>query len=479
MRWSWRLPLLAALGLTLALASCATEPSATGGAGASPPPAAAPAPPAAPANRAAAPPPAAPPTAPGPGPAPHLALLLPLTGRQAGAAAAIRDGFLTAYYVSPSADRPRVRLYDTGATSVADVVDGAVRAGAQFIVGPLTKEEVTAAAQLPAPRPAILALNFLPAGAEPPPRFYQFALSPEAEARDVARRILAEGHHRGVALAPDNEWGARVLAAFQEELSAGGGTLLASSRFDPLATSYAPAIGDVLRVDESTARYRRIESIVGGKLRFQPRRRGDIEFIFAPSSAPVARLLTPQLRYFFAGNVPTYATSEAFEPNPTADEDLEGLEFPDMPWLLGSGLADSVRLAASSAWPVGGPSRNRLFAFGFDAYRLMMALRRATSATVPASGAQPASGGLPMAVSSLSVEGLTGQLTLDPSGHVHRELEWAQMHDGQPRVLAPPRAPSEPAPPAQAPPTQPPPTQAPPAQSPPAQAPPAQAPPAQ
>ncbi len=423
--------LLVIASLVLVLTSCVTGPPEVAGTTAAQP--------AAPHPKTAAPGahpngsaqvPARPPIP--PGAAPHVALLLPLSGRQAGAAATIRDGFLTAYYVSPSAERPRIRLYDTGSSSVAEAVDSAVRAGAQFIVGPLTREEVAAAARLPAPRPPTLALNFLPAGAESPSGFYQFALSPEDEAREVAQRILADGHRRGVALAPDGEWGSRVLDAFRETLTAGGGTLLAAARFDPLATSYQPAISDVLRIDESTARYKRVAAIVGGKLQFQPRRRGDIDFIFAPSSAATARLLTPQLKYFFAGRLPTYATSEAYEPNPTADEDLEGLEFPDMPWMLGSGLADSVRLAASAAWPAGGPPRDRLFAFGFDAYRLMMALRTARA------GAQPAP------AHSIALEGLTGELTLEPSGRVHRVLEWAQMHDGEPRALPPPQPAREP-----------------------------------
>jgi len=35
--------------------------------------------------------------------------------------------------------------------------------------------------------------------------------------------------------------------------------------------------------------------------------------------------------------------------------------FPDMPWMLGSELADSVHDAARVAWPSDGPNRNRLF----------------------------------------------------------------------------------------------------------------------
>ncbi len=74
----------------------------------------------------------------------------------------------------------------------------------------------------------------------------------------------------------------------------------------------------------------------------------------------------------------------------------------------------------------GGPRRNRLFAFGFDAYRLSAALR-----------AQGLSG-------NVNVEGLTGRLTIDADRRVKRELEWAQLHNGVTRpvpvaaVTAPP-----------------------------------------
>jgi outer membrane PBP1 activator LpoA protein len=43
-------------------------------------------------------------------PAPHLALMLPLSGRTSAPAAQIRDGFMTAYYQVPAATRPRLRI---------------------------------------------------------------------------------------------------------------------------------------------------------------------------------------------------------------------------------------------------------------------------------------------------------------------------------------------------------------------------------
>jgi hypothetical protein len=361
---------------------------------------------------------------------PHIALLLPITGRQAAAAINVRDGFMTAYYQSAAARRPRVHVYDTGeGGGVAEAVTRATQEGAEFIVGPLTREEVTAAAELAGPRPPILALNFLPSERPAPTMFYEYALSPEDEARLAARRILEDGHRRGIAIVPSGDWGTRVLTAFKQELETGGGGLFATATIDASLTDYGDAVTQILRISDSRARHKRLESILGTKLQFEPRRRGDLEFIFAPAQADTERLLRPQLRFHYAGDVPTYATSDAFDPDPRANQDLEGLMFPDMPWMLGSDLAEAVRAAAREAWPNGGPSRGRLFAFGFDAYRLAIALR---------------GGGVS---NSVKVEGLTGHLTLDAERRVHRELNWAQVHNGEIRVLPPPAPTAQASPP--------------------------------
>jgi outer membrane PBP1 activator LpoA protein len=69
-------------------------------------------------------------------------------------------------------------------------------------------------------RPPLLALNFLPTDRPAPERFYQFALSPEDDARAVARYIGASGRRHGVVIVPEGDWGTRVAAAFDEELRA-------------------------------------------------------------------------------------------------------------------------------------------------------------------------------------------------------------------------------------------------------------------
>lgn len=344
----------------------------------------------------------------------HIALLLPISGPEGAPAQSVRDGFLTAYYQTPLQERPVVRVYDTGAgQSIGDLMGAATEAGADLIVGPLTRQAVAAAAADHAQRPAMLALNFLPDGQQAPPLFFQFALSPTEEAKLVARRVLSDGHQLGIAIAPSGELGSRVLAAFTQQLQSGGGTVLASTMIDPAEADYSDALKEVLGIDQSQARLDRLESILGTRLKFVPRRRQDIQYIFSPAPAGIERLLQPQLRFFYAGGLPTYATSDAFDPDPRANQDLDGLMFPTIPWLLGSPLAEAVQSAASQAWPAGGPERGRLFAFGFDAYRIAEALRQNTTP------------------SSLDISGLTGQLTLDPDGRIHRQLIWAQFHGGE------------------------------------------------
>ena len=359
---------------------------------------------------------------------PHIALLLPLSGRNGATGAIVRDGFMTALYQVPVSQRPRVRVYDTGEISAAEAITRARQEGAEFIVGPLMKDEVVAAADLGDAKPPMLALNFMPSDRPAPAGFYQFALSPEDEARQIARHVIADHHLRGVALVPEGDWGTRVLSAFRQEFEAGGGVLLDEVSLDSTRNDWGPEITQVLRLSDSTARYKRLESVLGTKLTFEQRRRADIDFIFAPSPFNTARLLRPQLRFHYAGDLATYSTSDAYEIDSTSNQDMEGLIFPDMPWMLGSDLAESVRSAAREAWPTGGPRRNRLYAFGFDAYRLTTAIRGAGN-----NGA------------AVNVDGLTGRLTLDSERRVQRELAWAQLHNGTPRPPPPPVALAAPA----------------------------------
>jgi outer membrane PBP1 activator LpoA protein len=351
----------------------------------------------------------------------RIALLLPLSGPAAGQAATVRDGFLSAFYQLPAATRPELQMYDTGAVTAADAVAQARAAGSGFIVGPLTREDVAAVAGLGSESVPLLALNFLPADRPAPGGLYQFALSPEDEAQQVARRMLADGHRRGVALVPRGDWGNRVIEAFTRELTAGGGSLISQTLYDPAEHDYSYELEPLLRIDDSEARHSRLQSVLGAKLNFEPRHRGDIEFVFlVPESATNARLIEPQLKFFYAGDIPSYSLSNAYEPESTdANRDIDSLMYPDMPWMISDDASlDTLRASIEQAWGNSVAWRSRLFAFGYDACQLMLAM----------------SGGH-QKLGDVQVAGLSGQLHFDAKGRVQRDLIWVQIRDGDPRRL--------------------------------------------
>lgn len=352
----------------------------------------------------------------------RVALLLPLSGPASAQASTVRDGFLSAYYLLPVATRPELRLYDTAALPGPDAIAQAHAAGSSFIVGPLTREDVAAVAGTGAQPVPVLALNFLPSDRSAPSGMYQFALSPEEEARVVARRLLADGHHRGIALIPRGDWGNRVSDAFTHELTAGGGSLISVATYDPAGHDYGYELQSILRIDDSNARHQHLQNVLGGKLNFEPRRRADIEFVFiAAASATSARLIVPQLKYFYAGDIPSYSLSNAYEPDSTAsNQDIDGLMYPDMPWMVsGDGSIDDIRNNIAQSWEDRAAWRSRLFAFGYDACQLMLAMS--------AKGHNPA---------DAQVAGLTGTLHFDPDRRVLRDLIWVQIHNGEPHRLA-------------------------------------------
>lgn len=349
----------------------------------------------------------------------QIALLLPLSGRQQAAGMAVRDGFLSAYYQQDLAQRPRLRIYDVAGQDVPSSYQRALEDGAQFVVGPLTKDDVSAAADVADGRVTVLALNFLAEGRESPREFYQFALSPEDEARLVARRVITDARPRGVALVPGGEWGSRVLNAFAEELGVLGGELIARGTYDPAQSDYGSVIQMLLRLSDSRERHNRLAAALGVKLEFEPRRRGDVDFIFIAGQPAQGRLIRPQLRFHYAGDIPTYSTSDAFEPDEVANVDLDGVMFPDMPWMISNDpVSESLRESVRSAWPARASRRGRLYAFGFDAYRLIPTLR-----------SRPAG-------QRSSISGMTGRLSIDADGRVRRDLDWAEIREGRPRSIA-------------------------------------------
>ncbi len=346
----------------------------------------------------------------------QVALLLPLSGRSAGVGRAIQNGFLGAYFATAGAldDRQSVRIYDVNSEGGASAAyQNAVADGAEFVVGPLLKKNVTELANdilVPVP---VLTLNYLPDDTLAPPGLYQFALAPEDEAASAAVRALGDGHTRAVALVPNNDWGRRVLRSFATEFEGLGGTLLDYRSYAPDKQDFSNEIENLMGLTGSVQRYQRMRANIGGSLQFDPRRRQDAEFIFLAAAAGPGRLLKSQLKFHYSGDIPAYSTSSVNSLDGRSNSDLNGIMFADTPWLIDpQPWIRYLPSTFSEYWPEE-RRLGRLHAMGYDAYNLIASLYTNRSND------------------AIELDGATGRLFLDQQGRIHRRLAWAQFQRGQ------------------------------------------------
>ncbi len=351
----------------------------------------------------------------------QIALLLPLSGSYAGPARALRNGFLLARYAHGDADhQPDIRIYDVGEQpdDIVTTYKKAVDEGAEFVVGPLSKEAVQQLMTGDTATVPTLALNYGQQD-KPTPGFYQFGLSPEDEARQVAERAWLDGHNQAIAIIPDGDWGQRVLDAFERHWSGLGGLTVEAQSYNPRSSDFSAALRTLLNLDRSRARRDALAKILGQSLEFKPRRRRDADFVFMAAFPQQARLIRPQLEFHYAGDLPVYATSHTYSgtPDQRADHDLDGVMFCDMPWIL-SDDPKTARLKATvrRLWPEQAQQFIRFYALGYDAYNIIPQLDQLKRFPYD------------------EYNGETGVLTVDQDNKVHRRLLWARFVNGAPKL---------------------------------------------
>ena len=342
----------------------------------------------------------------------RVALLLPLSGKQQAAGFAVRDGYVAASLAHGT--YAEVRMYDTAAAGPAAAYRQAIADGAGLVVGPLTREDVAALVAEQSLAVPTLALNGWSGAGAPPAYLYQYSLDPEQEARAAARRIASDGLSRGVAVFPRGAWGDRIESAFTDELATSGVALLATARYEPGSRDYSVALRQALgRYGGAGERGAAAKRDAAAESRDGP------QFVFLAATAATARALIPQLRFQMTYTVPVYATSDAWDPGVRSVPDLDGLTYPEFPWVLqgGQGAPELWELLGRQ-WSARARGRVRLYAFGHDA---------ATLAADITSGR-----------AALSVDGLTGALALGGDGHVTRTLDWARIVGGRPQPAGAP-----------------------------------------
>lgn len=353
----------------------------------------------------------------------NIALLLPMSGRYTKIAEVIHAGIQSARELHTEQQySPDISLYDTG-DNPHDILyhyQRAVDDGADFVIGPLKKQAVEILAQqaeLPVP---VLTLNYLPEQLQSPGNLFQFGLLPEDEAIQVAERASLDEHFSAIVISPVGEWGERLAFAFQSRFEELNGIVLDTQFYASNNTDFSGPLKTALQLDHSEARYRQLQSTLGQNLEFEPRRRQDVDMVFMVASPRTARILRPQINYYYATDLPIYSTSHVYSgiENISRDRDINDVLFCDIPWLHKPSaeheiMRELLELEAGENYQL----LPRFAALGIDAYYLPTKL--AELAALPYE----------------RYNGLTGKLKVVQGNKIFRELNWAKFVNGRPIIL--------------------------------------------
>ncbi len=348
-------------------------------------------------------------------PATSIAIMLPMQGKYKGVTDAIQGGIVTAWYKQASAEKPLLRFYDTSDENVGfnELYQQAILDGASYIIGPLDKARINRLTQEFSLDVPILTLNYAENPLSLSDNLYQFGLLPEDEARQAAELAIRDNHTTAAALIPDSDWGRRILDAFRQRFEELGGSVLATEQYPTNVDDYSRQIKALFNLDDSDARHRDLEHVLGTKLQFIPYRRHDIDMIFLAATHRAARGIIPALKFHHAGDLPVYATSHVYSGylDKYADRDLEGVKFCDLPWTLTSN--DILKKNFNSTWK-DQRAYTRLFALGIDAFNIIQNLKYLQSHDYA------------------RFSGETGIISMDENQRLHRELLWAKFKNGVP-----------------------------------------------
>lgn len=338
----------------------------------------------------------------------RIALLLPLQGNLAEFSRVITEGFITAMQQAQMSQSEVIMLDSTEIRSPEQLFQAARTQGADFIVGPLDRSFVNRLAEFPEHPVPVLALNPVEQGMNPP---LQLDLSSEHEALSLVNRAIQAGYQNAMIIRSDNRAGERFEELIRDAYAQQGGVISASLNFKP-TESNSDQIRQLLMQDPEMARTMPSRSRSGMNVDVSH----ETDVIFMAAEPGDARLIRPMLLYHFAGAIPVMATSQLYEgtPNASRDQDLNGIQFVDVPWRLAE--PSETRAAISELRSDADSDIGKLYALGADAFLVSQQL-------------------ILLLQQNLTISGETGHLAIGNNRRITRSLAWAEFINGVPQLI--------------------------------------------
>ncbi|MCB2013546.1 MAG: penicillin-binding protein activator [Sphingobium sp.] len=192
----------------------------------------------------------------------RIALLVPLSGSNAGVGKSISNA-TTMALLDTAATNVRVTTYDTGRGSAA-AASKAIADGNRLILGPLTGDEVKAAAPY-ARKAGVPIISFSNDASVAGNGVYIMGYSPAQSVERVVSFAKSKGISNFAALVPTGVYGERTGNAMLQAVRKSGGTVVSMQNYDRNALSIKAAIGKLAEGSE----YQAVLIADGGRVAMQ------------------------------------------------------------------------------------------------------------------------------------------------------------------------------------------------------------------
>ncbi len=355
----------------------------------------------------------------------NIAVLLPLSGKQQSAGLAAQQGILSAYKNDTANN---IHFIDTNKIDWTILVAQFSELNIDHVIGPLLKSNVEIYLALSEQQVELqIPSLFLNLPSNKKLASYQTALSmrPEEEAKQAAATLSQQNYSNPIIFSHQDKVSKRLAIAFSQQWQTLTGNLVDIIYFNQ-GKQMQSSLKEGLDVNSSQTRIRQLKSRLKHNIKAESRNRRDIDMIYLIGSAAQTRLIKPYIDVNtspFATIIPVFASSRShsnFDDNNSGNiNDLQGLTFTQMPWLLTS-KQQNKNLAQLShrLWPKRTDSLSQIFAMGYDSYNL---LNKAT---------------LMQQAPYIRHFGQTGVLKLNDKNVLTRSLIWGQYQNDKVMQIA-------------------------------------------
>ncbi|WP_039056835.1 penicillin-binding protein activator [Enterobacter sp. Bisph1] len=323
---------------------------------------------------------------------------------------------------NPASAGAELKIYDTSAQSMDQILNQVQQDGASIVVGPLLKNNVEELMRSNTTL-NVLALN-QPEHVENRANICYFALSPEDEARDAARHIHEQGRHAPLLLVPRSTLGERVSNAFADEWKKLSGGVVLAQKFGSTAElrmGLNGRSGIALTGSPVTSSLPQQQGVTVGGLTIpapptdeQITGSGSVDSVYIVATPDEIALIKPMitLRTGSQSGVMLYASSRSAQggAGPDFRLEMEGLQFNEIPMLAGANpsLMQQALRSVNNDY-----SLARLYAMGADAWSLANNFSQMRQ------------------VPGFELNGNTGDLTATQDCVINRKLSWLKYQQGQ------------------------------------------------